>query len=952
MNARIRIDNPKPQCYNKPNIRKCMRKKETPMMNDRLSLNGTWQIDYLSPSPYTETAEPSLPTGRQADSITPCPVPGYWEDLLDIFRTTTLHTKLSWNPLYTYRRYPEAGYVPDMALPNPVGCFVYKRTFTVSSEFCGTETFLSVGGAQNTVSAWINGQYLGRHEGYSAPFGFSVPAGVLIPGENRITLAVSNTRLAGYKGRPVSGLTSRAANECTGGIYGDVELHLYKDGVRDLFVTVAGDCSVFTVHWEGGESAAKTLSILDGGKTICTVNIAAGESNRTLSAEKYIRWTPATPHLYTAVLTTENQQIERRFGIRRLTSHGTKLHLNGEPYYFRGTCEHCYQPLTVHPTRDKAYYRAILHTLKSLGFNSIRFHTWVPMEEYMEAADEMGMLIEVETPNNTSFAEWEEIVRFCRRHTSVAMYSSGNELQIDNDYEEHLRACADLVHRETDSLFSPMSAMRGIEYVLTAADEVSDTPFSHNPKRLAAVGAYSDVYNSYSLGLTSYRSDAGTAKRLDYNNAIYKKPLLSHEICIHGTYCDLSLMNRYQGTRIGDTAFMSSVEEHLADRGLLDRANLYYRNSCVWQAILRKDCFETVRRCETFAGYDFLGDIDTHWHTFGYCVGMMNEFYELKPGETVQNVRRYNSDTVLLADLPACRNLTMGDRVHIPILASHYGKAIEKSLLQICIRLGETVIFRKEIRTGTIPAGEITKLYECVFTVPRLAKPAMLQLSVTLSGGDTDAENRWELYAFPKCNPKIPSAKVLRAHNLTVTEDISGTQLWNALSAGKNVLLLGPGPFASQEVSFQLSVAGRTNGHLATVISDHPLTEDFPHEGVCGWQFRHMLNGSRSAVLDLTEMPHDPIIDIASSYKNAHREAMLFEYRVGKGKLLACTLHLSDEDPGAQYLKSRLFTYAMSDRFQPKDTLSYPMLAKLCTAAPILSAANTNEALNLNDVTM
>ena len=38
-----------------------------------------------------------------------------------------------------------------------------------------------------------------------------------------------------------------------------------------------------------------------------------------------------------------------------------------------------------------------------------------------------------------------------------------------------------------------------------------------------------------------------------------------------------------------------------------------------------------LRRCENMAGYDFLGPVDTHWHTFGYDVGMMNEFFELKP---------------------------------------------------------------------------------------------------------------------------------------------------------------------------------------------------------------------------------------------------------------------------------------------------------------------------------
>ena len=83
--------------------------------------------------------------------------------------------------------------------------------------------------------------------------------------------------------------------------------------------------------------------------------------------------------------------MTRRFGIRRLCTAGTDLRLNGEPFYFRGICEHGYFPMTAHPTRDKAYYRHAIRTLKRLGFNAIRFHTQIPMEEYMEAADELGI---------------------------------------------------------------------------------------------------------------------------------------------------------------------------------------------------------------------------------------------------------------------------------------------------------------------------------------------------------------------------------------------------------------------------------------------------------------------------------------------------------------------------------------------------------------------------------
>lgn len=55
--------------------------------------------------------------------------------------------------------------------------------------------------------------------------------------------------------------------------------------------------------------------------------------------------------------------------------------------YLRGICEHCYYPETVHPTHDIDFYRNVILTIKKLGFNFIRFHTHIPVEEYMQAAE-------------------------------------------------------------------------------------------------------------------------------------------------------------------------------------------------------------------------------------------------------------------------------------------------------------------------------------------------------------------------------------------------------------------------------------------------------------------------------------------------------------------------------------------------------------------------------------
>jgi hypothetical protein len=409
-------------------------------------------------------------------------------------------------------------------------------------------------------------------------------------------------------------------------------------------------------------------------------------------------------------------------------------------------------------------------------------------------------------------------------------------------------------------------------------------------------------------------------------------------------------MDRYKGSRIGDTEFMSSVAKHLSDVGIIDKASLYYKNSVKWQMLLRKICFENVRRCESFAGYDFLGDIDTHWHTFGYCVGMMNEFYELKAGESVRNVLTYNSDTVLLCDLPYSRNVTSGDKLSLPILVSNYGEALEGAALNVTVRAGDAVIYRKAIRGLDAPAGEITPLYTANLALPSSERPEEIKIRVHLYGGDTDAENEWSLYSFPRVKEHI-SARRLKSSGVSVLTDVSAEDLLSRMSRGESVVLFGKGPFTTLPTTFQLSVAGRTTGHLATVVDDHPIFRDIPSDGYCDLKFREMLEGGEAAVLDIKDIPHNPIIDIASTYKNAHREAMLFEYGVGEGRLLVCTLNLKDSDPYAAYLREKILEYAIGSEFVPKDRISLSALSAILGSEKILVEANANEAQNKNDIT-
>ena len=206
-------------------------------------------------------------------------------------------------------------------------------------------------------------------------------------------------------------------------------------------------------------------------------------------------------------------------------------------------------------------------------------------------------------------------------------------------------------------------------------DVVVDKPFRHNAERLARLLPFCDMFTSYQLGATSYESlNDHSAAELDAWGDVYGgKPRTSHEICIDGSYVDLSLEKMYPAdSPIIKAGIFQGLRRQLAERGLLDRADVYFRNSCEWMWRIRKHAFEKLRSADRVAGYDFLGDINTHWHTFGYSVGMMDEFYRLKPGETVANVLRYNSAAVVLADLGNDFNVVAGKSKKVSFSLSNY----------------------------------------------------------------------------------------------------------------------------------------------------------------------------------------------------------------------------------------------------------------------------------------
>ena len=902
---------------------------------ESVQLDGEWEMAY---SPYEyRTVKPPVFSGVKVANA----VPGYWEDLREAFRAAGMTDEFRINPWYEKQTFPIAGQASDTTLPDIYGCFYYRRTFEVSRK---GPAVLRFEGVRNQVHVWINGRFVAFRAGFSTPFELAVPDGVLRKGANEIVLAVSNNPNLGYCDY-VCGLTTRALFRSTGGVNGHLELRFPKGDIADVYVTTAKDLKSFTVHVSGND--AYSYEIADGDRVM-----AKGESKGdfTLGTDGYAFWSPENPKRYELRLRTANGTCARKFGIRRLVADGEKFRLNGQPVYLRGVTEHCYFPKTIHLPRDLGYYRMITAKRKELGFNFVRFHTFVPPVEYLEATDELGMLVHIESPNFVSEPEFAAIIAFARSHPSVVIYCTGNETRIDRLAETYLEDVAKLVHDGTDALFSPMSAMRGIEYALMPGkDVIVDKPFKHNPERMARLGTYCDMFTSFQLGLTSYESlNGGSSADLDaWGDAYCGKPRTSHEICIDGSYADLSLEGMYPpDSPILKTGIFAGIRRQLEEKGLIGRADTYFRNSCEWMRRIRKFTFEKLRAADRVAGFDFLGDINTHWHTFGYSVGMMDEFYRLKPGETVENVLRYNSAAVLLSDLGSDFNVTAGEKKSVTFSVSNYDRKMTRPELR-----ADLVDESGEVVSGgcaelqDVPNGKVSVLKTIGYRIPESDVPRKYLLRATLSDGTVKCANEWEIYAFPKAG----SAREGTSSTVKIVTDISAADLLAAMEKGERVLLLGTGPFKSLPMTYRIGMAGRCAGNFATVIkAGHPAFDGLPHEGFCGWQFRRLMEGGKAVQLE-ADVPFDPIVDVASAVKRVIRQAALFEYRIGEGRLLVCSFRFDEADPAAAWLKERLAAYAASDAFEPAQALTADQLHAVVSAPLLSGAADANRARNPHD---
>ena len=330
---------------------------------------------------------------------------------------------------------------------------------------------------------WVDRTFCGGEDTLSAPQWFDVSA-AMTPGKHTLTVLVDNARLP-----PVG--PAHAVDERTqtnwNGIVGRIELRatapvwledvqVYPDVKQKRAVVRAAIGNVT------GKAASGRITAQCESYNVASPSTFAAKSFdvRSSPAAKRRRvqptsrgdvplWDEFQPAMLRLKLKLEATAGGKPYGDERAVSFGmrdfsrqqNRLTINGRPVFLRGKLDCCLFPLTGYPPMDKAGWLRVLSIAKSYGINHYRFHSWCPPEAAFEAADELGMYLQVELPNKRSaFAapeskeaakhnidyldvdsslkdkslyeyarrEGELIFRAFGNHPSFVMFTLGNEL--------------------------------------------------------------------------------------------------------------------------------------------------------------------------------------------------------------------------------------------------------------------------------------------------------------------------------------------------------------------------------------------------------------------------------------------------------------------------------------------------------------------------------------------
>lgn len=408
----------------------------------------------------------------------------------------------------------------------------YRKHFSLSDSLAGKKLFLHFEAIMGKSKVWVNGKEVAMHYGGYLPVVADITDAVDRDGDNVIAVRADNSDDPSYPpGKPQDMLDFAYF----GGIYRDCwlvahdKLHITDPNYEN--VVAGGGLAVWYDNVGAGKADVNTrLHIRNEAKTdfsgrleyvlvdaagdtaaVTRRNIKVAKGAATSIPSKFNvgnarLWSPRAPHLYDLYVRIYDRKgsvvdgYRRRIGIRSLEFKGKDgFWLNGEPYDepLIGANRHQDYALVGNAVSNSAHRRDALK-LKEAGLNVIRNAHCPQDPAFMDACDELGLLVIDNTPGwqfwndapefgQRVFSDIRNLVRRDRNHPSVWLWEPIlNETWYPADFAAKARATVDEEYPWPGCYSASDSEARGSENFpiwFAHPKSMSDAPGEIDPSR-------------------------------------------------------------------------------------------------------------------------------------------------------------------------------------------------------------------------------------------------------------------------------------------------------------------------------------------------------------------------------------------------------------------------------------------------------------------------------------
>jgi hypothetical protein len=919
--------------------------------DDYIDLSGSWffQVDSLDQGVKQQwynrqlkekvTLPGSMTTNGKGNDITvSTPWTGSIED------STWFH-----NPAYAKYRVPGHVKVPFWLQPDKYykGAAWYQKSIDVPKAWQGKYIELYIERSHWETTVWVDGKPVGMQNSLATAHIFELSG--LKAGRHQITVLIDNRVKSfnvGQNSHSISDHTQSNWNGMVGRLSLNAKPAIYISEIQ-LYTNIKAKQVTARVSIRNitGKAADVSLNLLalsnnPGTAKLNPKNITRRVTKNTVVEVIYpmgdhpLLWSEFTPDTYQMRVKLSSKQagVDQSivtFGMREFLTNGTQFTINGQPTFLRGSLECAEFPKTGYPPTNLESWARIFKICRSYGLNHLRFHSWCPPDAAFEAADNLGFYLQIECSSWANqgatigdgkaldeyiYNESRSIVKAYGNHPSFCMMAYGNEpagknmVKYLSDFVTYWKA------RDQRRLYTT-----GAGWPIRNESNFNSTPLPR--------------IQQWGQGLKSIINNQAPRSDYDWANIIkeWKHPTVSHEIGQWCAYPDFKEISQYDGVLKAKN--VEIFKDQLEKNGMGALSEDFLQASGKLQVLCYKADIEAALRTPGFGGFQLLGLYDFPGQGTA-LVGVLNPFWKDKGYVTSKEYSEFCNAVVPLVRLPKMVYLN-NENLFAPVEIAQFSTATLKEVepsWDIKNEKGD-ILFQGKLNKTSIQPGNGIKLGDINVALADVKEPSRLKISVHVA----NYQNSWDIFVYPAKLPVIEQQTV-------ISQTLDQKAIETLANGGKVLLTLKKGtlkPNKGGDIAIGFSsifwnTAWTKSQPPVTlgILCDpkNPALKEFPTQAYSNWQWWDGMTHSNAIMLTEVSATIKPIVRVIDDWVTARPLGLIFECKVGKGKLIVSGIDLltdQEKRPEARQLLYSLKSYMNTDSFSPDVEVNLEKITSL-----------------------